>query len=413
MKTIRTTTILTFIAILCALASTTRAADLNVVVHTIASDPVAGQLLGFNLTEGAVVRVGADTRRIPADEVISIDVNRTERSADDSPDAAAQMGRGEVIVDLARGDRIIGRITEGRSEHFVIHSDTFGHLRVALESCARITWFAGRRPAQRGIVQRFLQAPGTSDDAVLTANGDIVRGFITALDQEGVSVDVRGDERKVPDKVLLACRFAQTQPAVAERLRASLHFVGGEQITAVGVDWMDDHVELRTADDERVRFDTSHLARIDIAGGRWKWLSEIQPAKADSQGLMGVSWRARYDRNVRGGALQVAGQSYERGIGVHSKSQLIYLLGGSYRELVVGFGIDDDSGPLADVDVSVLVDGVEKLNRTGVRAGTHHGAFRIDLRTARALELSVDYGANGDLQDRFDWLAPGLVRAAE
>jgi hypothetical protein len=72
--------------------------------------------------------------------------------------------------------------------------------------------------------------------------------------------------------------------------------------------------------------------------------------------------------------------------------------------------MDDDSGPLADVTVMVLVDGQRRLEKTHVRRGTLFGPVRVDLSRAGRIELIVDYGDNGDLQDRFDWVEAGLIR---
>jgi len=139
-------------------------------------------------------------------------------------------------------------------------------------------------------------------------------------------------------------------------------------------------------------------------------LSEMTPSENDSSSMFKLDWTPIMDANVRGGRLQVASKSYDRGIGVHSRSLLSYGLDGGYRELVVAFGMDDDSGPLANVNVSIAVDDIEKLKKEGVVAGKLHGPVRIDLRKAEHLRLVVDFGENEDIQDRFDWIEAGLIK---
>lgn len=39
-----------------------------------------------------------------------------------------------------------------------------------------------------------------------------------------------------------------------------------------------------------------------------------------------------------------------------------------------------------------------------------NGSLRVDVSHAGRIELIVEYGENGDLQDRFDWVEPGLTR---
>ncbi len=91
-------------------------------------------------------------------------------------------------------------------------------------------------------------------------------------------------------------------------------------------------------------------------------------------------------------------------------SSLTYDLKGLYREFVTSFGIDDDSGPMADVAVAILVDGKRRFSRTNVRRGELFGPVRLDVTRANRIELIVDFGENGDLQDRFDWIEAALIR---
>jgi hypothetical protein len=85
-------------------------------------------------------------------------------------------------------------------------------------------------------------------------------------------------------------------------------------------------------------------------------------------------------------------------------------LGGRYREFVTALGLDDTSGPLADVDVRVRVDGQTRYTKEHVRRGELIGPIRLELGGASRIELIVDFGANGDPQDRFDWVEPALIR---
>jgi len=39
-----------------------------------------------------------------------------------------------------------------------------------------------------------------------------------------------------------------------------------------------------------------------------------------------------------------------------------------------------------------------------------HGPVRINVLKANHLELFVDFGAHGDVQDRFNWVETALVR---
>ncbi len=116
------------------------------------------------------------------------------------------------------------------------------------------------------------------------------------------------------------------------------------------------------------------------------------------------------DRNVLGQPITVGGQTFQHGIGVHSRSSLTYDLKGQYSRFVTSFGIDDDSGPHADVSVTILVDGRPRFEESHIRRGKLHGPVRLDVVKANRIELVVDFGDNGDIQDRFNWVEAALVR---
>jgi len=167
------------------------------------------------------------------------------------------------------------------------------------------------------------------------------------------------------------------------------------------------------------------IETVEVIGGRWEWLSDPVaqnalerfgrfagklPVSYEQTPMLGPGWEYLAGRSVLGGPILVAGERYERGIGVHSRSNLVFELNGEYREFVTSFGMDDDSGPLADVTVVLLVDGQRRFEKAHVRRGALYGPVRVDVAHAGRIELMVDYGDNGDLQDRFDWVEPGLVR---
>ena len=87
-----------------------------------------------------------------------------------------------------------------------------------------------------------------------------------------------------------------------------------------------------------------------------------------------------------------------------------FRVGGNYRAFVTSFGIDDNSGPFADVNVRIKVDGQQRYEHRSVRRGELFGPLLIDVTNGKRLELIVDYGQLGLIQDRFNWIEPALIR---
>jgi len=230
------------------------------------------------------------------------------------------------------------------------------------------------------------------------------------MDADGVTFDAAGGAASAPYRLVVALHIAHPEPKKLVAPHAVVQVRDTGRLTATDVNLADDTAELHLRSGGVVRCAAERLARIDVAAGRWTWLSELRPVSAEQVPMLALGWDHHVDENVRGGPIVVAGQSFERGLGVHARSVLIFELDGAYREFVTSFGLDDDSGPYADVNVSILVDGRPRFDKTHVRRGILHGPIRLDVSRAGRIALIVDFGDNGDLQDRFDWVEPALIR---
>ena len=378
--------------------------ETEVAVWTVEPQAVRGRLVAFSLRDGAIVRTGADKRTIPTADIIRIT----------SPGAPGDMpGEGDRdswIITLTWGDLLSGRVIAAHGESLVIDNPVLGEVAVPLETVARIASSRAVAGAHRAAVQWLDHGRPTDDDRVLLTNGDVLHGFISAIDADGIAIDTGGGSTTAPFRLVVAARLAHPAPPAPPHPSLILTLRDGGRLTATALDWVDAGVEARLRAGVAVHIDADRIIAVDVIGGRWEWLSEQRPVSYEQAPMLGLGWEYTPDRNVLGGPITVGGERYERGIGVHSRSNLVFELNGAYREFVTSYGLDDDSGPLADVTVMVLVDGQRRLEKTHVRRGTLFGPVRVDLSHAGRIELIVDYGDNGDLQDRFDWVEAGLIR---
>ena len=152
------------------------------------------------------------------------------------------------------------------------------------------------------------------------------------------------------------------------------------------------------------------LAVVFLAGGGLEngsgltWLSSIKPEKSVHTPVFDAVFPARFDATVDGGDMQVLGQPLERGIGVHSKSELVFKLDGKPRKFFTVCGIDAETNGRGGVTARVLADGKEVWKSGEVTAKDAAKMVSVDLGPAKALTLEVDYGADGDDSgDHFDW----------
>lgn len=373
----------------------------RVVVKTTARDPITGELTALSLKEGITVRREDGTEvTVPVAELVQIN----------SADAPPARPAGPATVLLPDGDRLHGRVVGGLTDALWIETEDLGRLMVPLDGLVAVLLVATSDPAYRRALSWAESSRRRSSDEVQLRNGDVLDGFIQQVNEEAVTLDVQGHESVLPLARIAALRFAggASRPPDPPYFLMTMRQSG--RITLRDAMLRGIELDTRTGFADRLRVPLDRVRTLDLIGGHWDRLPSHDPISFEHTPMLSLSWPYQTDRNVRGGALRVAGEAFERGIGVHSRSRLIYDLRGQYREFVTSFGMDDDSGPLADVTVLIVVDGQRRFDQKNVRAGKLYGPVRLDVVRARQLELIVDFGENGDLQDRFNWIDPALIK---
>ncbi len=374
---------------------------IEVDIKTVTEDHLHGRLLALSLPDGAHIRIdGGEERRIPASDLV-----RITTTAPRPP-----YGRRQPTLTLVGGDVLHGKIVAGREESVVVETADLGAITVALESIKGIDTRRAWQEAYRDSVAWLNRTGDAPEDRVLLTNGDCLRGFVTSIDGESLSIDGSLGEVKVPERLVVAVRLSSPTPPRLDRPHFIVTFRSTGRLTATDLDWSGNVVEARLRDGQRVRVEAERIVRVDVIGGRWEWLSTQRPISYQHTPMLSLGWDYQNDRNVLGEPITVAGETFERGVGVHSRTNLTYDLKGAYATFVTHFGIDDDSGPYADVSVLILVDGKPHFEKTHVVRGTLHGPIRLDVAHANRIELIVDFGQNGDIQDRFNWVEAALIR---
>ncbi len=432
------------------LAAASGAADPpRLALRTVDRADLVGELLALSANEGMVIRDDTGERIVvPLGELIEARPTSSPGGPDAGGRERSPAGWPRVFA-MHDGQRVVGTIVDADAEQVTIYHPQLGRVRVRVEGLAwigRPGGGAGRTRLLRECQEAEKTAGGQLDadtgrpgpsDCVALLNGDVVRGRIVGLGAEHVLIDDRARELKVAwDKVARIAFGAAaametqsgargcggsastTRPAGSGRWTTETVLELGDGSRLIGAD-----IRYRAGDGTfccpagegtirwRVAVAADRVTRIAVRGGRWEWLSEVCPVEITSGSMFGLDFPPLRGRNVLGGALSVNGRTCERGVGVHASCGLTYALDGAYERFVSQFGIDDDSGEWADVDVRVEVDGRTRFSAEHVRRGDERGAIDVDVTGARRLELIVTAGANGDVQDRFDWVDGGLVRA--
>ena len=372
-------------------------------VKTVEFEAQVGTLESFSLETGLRWKDSAGTTKtIPATDVVSIQAG----AATTSPAAD------QVTLFLVGGNVLHGRITGGTEETVRIEPTGLRPIDVPLVEVIGLRTAAGRARLARGQRERMTAGKG-DDDVLVLANGDRVTGGVVRIDAKGVVIETAAGESRVTLDRLLEARLAALVDVERSGRRARLFLADGSVLEASALRWTPERLAVHLFSDAEQEVKPDQVVRIEVVGGRWQWLSELEPATAEHTPYLTLTWPWQRDRNVLGKPMRLGGKRFDRGIGVHSQSRLVYAIQGKYQVFTSRFGLDDSAGPLGDVDIEVRVDGQVRFRKEHVRVSSKGAAahsLRIDVSGARQLELRVTFGQRGDVQDRFNWAGAALIR---
>ncbi|MFO0842918.1 MAG: NPCBM/NEW2 domain-containing protein [Gemmataceae bacterium] len=283
-------------------------------------------------------------------------------------------------------------------------------------SAAALIW---RLPPQ-GVVSgeklrhRLLRAK-RSRDVVLLRNGDTVEGTLQTIKAGQVVVEI--NKKAVPllweqlSAVALSTELLDRTPPKGKRARLALTGSGG-RITLVSASSDGETITGKTAFGASLRLPLDKVAGLDAVGEGVAYLSDLTPAKYEYSPYLDEKWPLANDCTATGGDLRVGGATYDRGLGLHANSRVVYSLGESPRAFEALVGLDDRDGRQGRVKVRVLLDG--KPADLGRREVLTHDAgplaVRLDVAGAKELTLEVLPADHGPVQAVVNWANARLLK---
>jgi hypothetical protein len=166
-------------------------------------------------------------------------------------------------------------------------------------------------------------------------------------------------------------------------------------------------LELTTPGELHVSLPLEDVARIDFAEGKIAYLSDMKPdnlrwtpffsANKATQ-LVEKFYEPRRDRSFDLTPLQLGGVSYDKGLAIHTRTELSYRLPNGFRQFRAIAGIDDAMRPNGKVrliirgDANILLDTVISGNNEPL-------PIDLDLSGVRRLTILVDFADTVDVGD--------------
>ncbi|TFI26176.1 glycoside hydrolase family 97 catalytic domain-containing protein [Streptomyces sp. 4R-3d] len=150
--------------------------------------------------------------------------------------------------------------------------------------------------------------------------------------------------------------------------------------------------------------------RVFVAREGTVYVSSL-PFTAESNGWGPVERDRSNGENgpADGGPLRLGGTTYDKGLGVHARSEVTVALNGAYDRFAAETGIDEEKPDKGSVLFEVLGDG-QVLARSGVLGPADEPyAFDVDVSGVGQLTLRVTDGGDGIDSDHADWADARLL----
>lgn len=342
----------------------------------------------------------------------------------------------QTVVVLADGGRIVtaadwsgGAAVRLEGDQVVILSDAWNEFRLPRRMVSGVVFAQRNQEAARELlierVRAFRKAEGAPNNGssgagnadIWLTNGNRVSGDILKLEKGSLAVRASTGETTLPLSRVEA--IAWDANTGAAHLRSEKQFVvgmrDGSLVLAKSITATEKEVAVELADGITIKgASVADIALLQSLGGRFEYFSDVEKLDYRFVPYLAIEWPLARDRNVLGGPLEVGGQRYLKGLGIHSAARVTCRFEREYERFDALAAIDDAAKRRGSVvfGAHVLRDDkwVEAFTSDMVRGGEPPRPVSVDLRGAKGLTLTVDYADRGDELDYADWLDARLVK---
>ncbi len=380
---------------------------------TAQPDPSFTALLLDGRTEsGRLVSLGPGVITLASAEGAKheLPLERVFKLTREAAETVVPLDRSMVI--LPEGDRLrrlaLGSATETALE---VQSDALGKLSIPLE--ALLGWITVE-PRLRDDVDAIWDRVRTEprkDEVVWLSNGDRLSGGFLGYDRV-LKLLCDGKPREIDPARIVAVGFDASLVQYPRPKSGFLEFLlhDGTRFGAIDGRIDQGNVEATARFGGKVRFPLGELIGVYVRSASYEYLSERKPVKASYSAYVGPTREYRLDRMVDGHLIELAGQTYDRGIGTQSRTLLAYRIQEGDRRFQARVGVDERAGPAGSVVFRVLVDKEQRYQSPPLSHRDAPQAIDVDLAGGKFLILDTDFGERGDIRDFADWAEARIVR---
>lgn len=410
---------------LVTLALASRVAVADVAIALVDGTTVAGDLAAWN-SQGVTVTTPDGPREIPRGQLLEL---RWERDGASSEAPAA----GELYVELVDGARLpITAFTAARRVAQFASPLIDAPLKIPAANIRRVEL----RPASDATTQLWSQVDERepAGDVLLVVNRDgtkldYLAGVVGDVTAESVAFEYDGQKLEVKRPRIAGIQYYHAEaPRLSEPL-CTLELVGGATVPVSTLQRTGDQLRVLTPAKLRLTLPERQLVRADYSAGKLAYLSDLEPvavkwtprvAVPPGAALLAEYGQPRMNASFGGSALTLAWEdearstgrevrTYAKGLALRSRTEAAWRLPTGMQRFAATAGIDPATAEQGHVVLEIRAD--DRVLWEGEIDGRRDPvSIEVELKSARRLQIRVDYGRNLDFGDRLHLIDARVIK---
>ncbi len=183
--------------------------------------------------------------------------------------------------------------------------------------------------------------------------------------------------------------------------------VTGSKLQAKSVELSDGKLLVVTTAGAKIPRPLEQVSRIDFSASSIRYLSDLKPESVEWTPFFAFSkevpeltenFKPRADRDLEGGPLRLGGKKYTKGLGLTSRTTIVYRVPAGFRSFKALAGIDDAVRDQGNVRLEISGDGNRLLEAT-LTGKDEPREVNLDLAGVKKLTILVDFGEDSDVAD--------------
>lgn len=316
-------------------------------------------------------------------------------------------------VRLFGGDRTYGRIIAGPAESLTLETSWQRSWSLPLEQLHGLV-FDGIKAEFRDRFETLSNRRESEDHVlVLSKDGALtdIAGRITAINNASIKLVYQEQEKSIKlDRVQgVVLAHPQANPKWNGPFQ-TFQMASGDQLSGKLVAIEEQLLKFEPAWGGVLELPRSAIEEIRGRNTKMMNLSELTPVSVEQTAYFDRLLPFLRDKAWNSRPLKVAGRTYQRGLATHSKTILIYDLGGEYAAFRALVGFDEEGGDRGRVALKILGDERELLKNPDFRATDKPLTLDLPIKGVQQLRIEVDFGEDEDVGDRLIWANARLYR---